>query len=67
MAKSHKPVALAKRGPTPEVLTVEGDWQDAVKEAVTKPRPPEGWPDRPVKPRKKRHRKTGSGKKRKPL
>lgn len=29
-----------KRGPDPETLEIEGDWEDAVKKAVKKPPPP---------------------------
>lgn len=49
-------------GPAPDRLRLEGDWQSAITEAVRKPKPPEGWPVRPAKPRKKRIRH-----KRKPL
>jgi hypothetical protein len=38
MTKSSKP------GPKPEVVKIEGDWQDAVVRALEKPRPPKGWP-----------------------
>ena len=33
-----------KRGPKPETLKIEGDWEDAVGKALKKPRPKEGWP-----------------------
>jgi len=35
----HKP------GPEPERLKIDGDWKDAVKKALNKPKPPAGWPD----------------------
>jgi hypothetical protein len=31
-------------GPKPEVLKINGNWQDAVKESVRKKRPANGWP-----------------------
>jgi len=39
-------------GPEPEILKIEGDWKDAVKKALSKKRPAEGWPKPPA--RKKR-------------
>lgn len=33
-----------KRGPKPENLTIKGDWQEAVKKAIKRGKPPEGWP-----------------------
>jgi len=35
-------------GPDPETLKLSGDWEDRVGDALAKPRPPEGWPERPV-------------------
>jgi hypothetical protein len=32
------------RGPKPEVLKIEGDWQDAVKKSLSKKKPAKGWP-----------------------
>jgi hypothetical protein len=32
-------------GPKPEVLKLEGNWKDAIKESLKKRRPPEGWPE----------------------
>ena len=32
-------------GPEPERLKIEGDWEDAMKRAMEKPKPAEGWPD----------------------
>lgn len=29
-----------KRGPDPETLQIDGDWEDAVKEALKRPPPP---------------------------
>ena len=46
--KIHKP------GPKPERVKTDGDWQDAVKKALKKPRPKEGWP----KPDDDSHKKT---------
>ena len=41
-----KKVTPKKRGPKPERLKVEGDWQDAVKHAMKRGKPPK---DRPAK------------------
>jgi hypothetical protein len=32
------------RGPKPEVLKIDGDWQDAVRTSLSKKKPAEGWP-----------------------
>ncbi len=34
-----------KRGPKPEDLKIQGDWGDALKKALKKEKPAEGWPD----------------------
>jgi hypothetical protein len=31
-------------GPKGEVLKLEGNWKDAIKESLKKKRPPESWP-----------------------
>jgi hypothetical protein len=31
-------------GPKPDILKIEGDWQDAIKKSFTKKKPPQGWP-----------------------
>lgn len=36
--------AGAKRGPKPDVLKIEGNWQDAMKQSLQKKKPSEGWP-----------------------
>lgn len=41
MAKNKK-----KRGPKPDNLQIDGNWEDALKKAVTKKKPKEGWPDK---------------------
>lgn len=33
-----------KRGPKPERVKIEGDWEDAIDTALEKERPKEGWP-----------------------
>ena len=33
-----------KPGPEPDRVKGEGDWEDVVKEALHKKKPPEGWP-----------------------
>jgi hypothetical protein len=39
--------AGAKRGPKPDVLKIEGDWQEAMKRSLQKKKPAEGWPKAP--------------------
>ena len=39
------PAPESKPGPEPERLKIEGDWEEAVKKAMKKPRPDGGWPD----------------------
>lgn len=34
----------AKRGPKPDTLKIEGNWQDAVKKSLEKKKPVGGWP-----------------------
>ena len=34
----------AKRGPKPETVKIEGDWEDAIDKALEKKRPEGGWP-----------------------
>jgi hypothetical protein len=41
MAKRRK-----KRGPKPNHLKIRGDWKEAVKRAVSKKKPKEGWPEK---------------------
>jgi hypothetical protein len=41
-----------KTGPEPDTLKIEGDWETAIKKALDKRRPPEGWP-KPPKPKRK--------------
>jgi hypothetical protein len=31
-------------GPKPDILKIEGDWQDAIKTSLTKKKPAQGWP-----------------------
>jgi hypothetical protein len=33
-----------KRGPKPDLLKIEGDWQDAIKQTLEKKKPADGWP-----------------------
>jgi len=46
----------AKRtpGPEPDRLKIEADWEEAMKRALAKPRPPEGWPGLKKKGRAKK-------------
>jgi hypothetical protein len=34
----------AKTGPKPDILKVDGKWQDAVKKSLEKKKPKAGWP-----------------------
>jgi hypothetical protein len=44
--KAKKKLTRKKKtpGPKPEVLKLEGDWKDAVKESLKLKRPVGGWP-----------------------
>ncbi len=42
--KAPKPRARKNPGPKPEVLKIEGNWKDAIKKALRKKHPKEGWP-----------------------
>ena len=33
-----------KRGPKPDILKIDMDWQEAIKKSLAKKKPPEGWP-----------------------
>jgi hypothetical protein len=33
-----------KSGPQPETLKIPGNWKAAIKKALAKKKPPEGWP-----------------------
>jgi hypothetical protein len=49
----HKqPVNKKKSGPVAEVLVIEDDWREAMKKALHKKRPVDGWP-KPEPKRKK--------------
>jgi hypothetical protein len=39
------PSETERRGPKPDTLKVEGDWQKAIKKSLAKKKPKEGWPD----------------------
>jgi hypothetical protein len=45
-----------KPGPEPERVKIEGDWEEAVKRALEKKRPPGGW----LRPGKKKRAKKGA-------
>ena len=34
----------AKRGPKPDVLKLEGDWRELMKQSLEKKKPKDGWP-----------------------
>jgi hypothetical protein len=47
MTKPKPPTDEGKprpRGPEPERLKIDGDWEDAVRDALKKKPPPGGWP-----------------------
>ena len=48
MAKNKK-----QRGPKPDQLKIDGNWEDAVKEALEKKRPKGGWPKKAKKKKSK--------------
>ena len=45
----EKPADKSQRGPKPERVKIEGNWEDAIDQALDKKRPKEGWP-KPNKP-----------------
>lgn len=49
MAKQPKRPKRTKEapGPKPDRLVIEGDWREAVRDALTKKRPKRGWPKPP--------------------
>jgi hypothetical protein len=55
MATRKQTEGGGKPGPEPDRVKIEGDWEEAVKRALGKKRPPEGWPSPPGK--KKRAKK----------
>jgi hypothetical protein len=44
MPKKLASSAKEKPGPKPQYLKIEGDWREAVKRAVQKKKPANGWP-----------------------
>jgi hypothetical protein len=46
MAKKSLPAP--KPGPVPEVLKLEGEWEDALKKALQRPKPPDAAVQPPV-------------------
>jgi hypothetical protein len=38
------PVKKAPPGPKPDLLKIDKDWKDAVKDSFTKKKPATGWP-----------------------
>jgi hypothetical protein len=50
-SKPRKPAKSKRRakpretpGPKPDILRIEGDWQDAIKKSLQKKKPAKGWP-----------------------
>jgi hypothetical protein len=41
--------AKKRRGPPPERVKIDGNWSEAMKKALKKKRPVEGWPEPPKK------------------
>ena len=41
------PPDTTEPGPRPDRVKGEDDWEDAVKKALKKKKPPEGWPKEP--------------------
>jgi hypothetical protein len=39
-----KPPKSAAPGPKPDMLKIDGNWQDAVKKSFAKKKPAGGWP-----------------------
>ena len=37
--------AKRKPGPKPERVKIEGNWEDAIDQALAKEKPKDGWPD----------------------
>jgi len=50
------PKAKQKPGPKADNLKLEVSWEEAVRVAIQKPRPPGGWPKPEIKPRKRKAR-----------
>jgi len=49
MVKNTKPKKRQRKpketpGPKPDMLKIEGDWRDAVKQSLKKKKPAQGWP-----------------------
>jgi hypothetical protein len=42
--KVAKPSTSAKPGPKPDILKIDGNWEDAVKKSFQKKKPATGWP-----------------------
>ena len=40
----RKQKGTSKTGPKPDHLKIDGDWEDAMKKAMGKEKPKEGWP-----------------------
>jgi len=48
--------AKMKPGQKADNLKLEGSWEEAVRLAIQKPRPPQGWPKPETKTRKRKAR-----------
>ncbi len=42
--KKHQKRTESTPGPKPDILKLEGDWQENIKKSLSKKKPPEGWP-----------------------
>jgi hypothetical protein len=43
-AKPRSDRPKSSPGPKPNVLKLKGEWKQAVRQSLTKKKPPEGWP-----------------------
>jgi hypothetical protein len=53
MSHSEPKRKKSNRGPDPERVKIDMEWDEAIKKAVKKPRPPEGWPKPPSRYKKR--------------
>jgi len=45
MGMKKRKARRKRPGPAPEALRIEGNWKDALKGALQKVKPAEGWPE----------------------
>jgi hypothetical protein len=44
-AKRKPPRPASSPGPKPDVLKIQGNWKNAIKQSFQKKKPAEGWPE----------------------